>query len=111
MSAFPTLTKNPSYESKWEPIDDIKLTRATNGTAHTRGFYTGKKYGGVIVYENCSSADVTAVNNFYATNRLLAFTWTWIADGNTYTNRFPDCPKCDLTIYGTYKIRVPMQEE
>lgn len=109
MAAFPsTLSVGPSYKTTWLPEDTLETVYATNGDPHIIALSTGPKYRGTVVYEMATAADISLIAAFYSTNRLLAFTWTWVVDGLTYTNRFTGCPTYLPTGYNQYEISVPM---
>lgn len=110
MDAFPTLSYNPSLSSDEETLDDVQVDRASNGAARARAFYTGPKKKFSIVFEDLSAGDKATVHAFYLAHRLLTFTFTWAADGVTYTCIFSVAPKYQVVAGGRWTVTVKMEE-
>lgn len=77
MATYPTLPT--SYGSDPAPANSLVIDRAEDGTGRARSFGADKaKYK--VVHPWLSAADKSALDAFYAANRLLAFNYTSPAD-------------------------------
>lgn len=87
MSAFPSIPFE--YDSRQEPLQERKLTRATDGTARLRTFWSGK-YKLVIQFKQLSAADRTSIESHFALNESNSFDFDW--DGTTYVCLYGEHP-------------------
>lgn len=90
MAAYPTFGQ--SRDSAETSLDDLQIDRASNGVPRGRAMYTAIKKTFSVVHPRLSASDKTTLDAFYATNRLLQFTFVWAADGATYTCIFASPP-------------------
>lgn len=95
MAAYPTFACGQSSGSSKEIIDDLQVDRASNGAVRQRAFYSAPQYGFLVVHSTVTMAEISTMETFYATNRLLSFTFVWAIDGLTYTCRFAEPPVCN----------------
>ena len=88
MADFPSLPQG--HRSSWEPDAGNRNTVTMGGAVRTRRLYTSPVYSGTIVVQCYSESDRTTLEDFYAANRDIEFTFTYDADpsGVTYTCRF-----------------------
>lgn len=110
MSAFPTLAYNPELSSDEEVLDDLQVFRASNGKARVHAFFTAPKKRFSIVWDSLTATDKGTIQTFYAANRLLTFTFTWVGDGVTYTCIFSGAPKYQVVAGGRWTVTVKMEE-
>lgn len=97
MSAYPTLSYNPSQSSAETLLDDLQVDRASNGKPKVRAFYTTPKKSFNVIHEGLTAAERTTLLDFYAANRLVSFDFVWAADGLTYSCLFSAPPKSDIS--------------
>lgn len=83
-AVFPTLPIASS--SKKETLDDIQVDRATDGTLRGRSFWAATKKRIKVDLSLLTAAQMTTLDTFYNTNRLLPIDLLWPHDGVTYTN-------------------------
>lgn len=88
MASFPTLSIAPSLASAETTADDLQVDRATNGTPRVRALYSAPKKSFSVVFDGASAADKATLAAFYLANRLLAITFVWAADAQSYTCYF-----------------------
>jgi hypothetical protein len=88
MATFPTLSIAPGLDSTETTLDDLETDRATNGAPRSRSFYTLPKKKFDLVFSGCNATDKAAVEAFYSANKIISFSFTWVADGVTYTCYF-----------------------
>lgn len=80
MAAYPNLGQTTESRESWE--DDVKIDRASNGTARGRALFAGPKLALQIAHI-CERADLDSLLAFYDSNRLLSVDVTWAGDNVT----------------------------
>lgn len=89
MAAYPNLGQTTQSRESWE--DDVKIDRASNGTARGRALFAGRK-ATLQIAHICERGDVNTLLAFYDTNRLLPVDVTWLGDGVTRQMLFAGPP-------------------
>jgi len=89
MAAYPNLGQTTQSRESWE--DDVKIERASNGTARGRALFAGRKLELQIAHV-VERSDVATLLSFYDTNRLLPVDVTWAGDGVTRAMLFAGPP-------------------
>lgn len=101
MATYPA-SLQVSLGSQEEWIDDQVADRSISGATKVRAFFSSKKRAFTIVHQNLSAAQISTLESFYDTNRLLVIQFTWVADGNTYNCLFAGPPKISYAKMGQY---------
>lgn len=73
MAVYPTLRTSPGSDPR--PVDNIQIERASDGTARSRITSADKMEFPSIKHEGITSAERTTLEDFYAANRLVPFTY------------------------------------
>lgn len=89
MAAFPNLPFDA--ETAEELLDDIKLDRASNGTARGRALYAAPKLRLNAAFRALTGAQRNTVDAHYAAHRSASFALMW--RGQTYTVAYTGAPK------------------
>jgi len=89
MAAFPNLPFDAETAEEW--IDDIKLDRASNGSARGRALYASPKLRLTSAFRALSLAQRSAVDAHYLAHRNAAFSVVW--RGQTYTMAYTVPPR------------------
>jgi hypothetical protein len=89
MAAFPNLPFDA--ETAEELLDDIKLDRATNGSARGRALYAAPKLRLTAAFRALTAAQRAAVDAHYSAHRSASFALLW--RGQTYTVAYTTAPK------------------
>jgi hypothetical protein len=93
MAAYPTLPLGSGSGEDW--LDDLSADRSESGKVKVRAFYPTKKRRFTVRHPGLTLAQRNTLETFYNANRLLTFTFTWAADGLTYTCVFGGPVKFD----------------
>lgn len=91
MNTYPTLRTAPGSDP--QPIDNFEVTRASDGTARVRVTSADKMKFPSIKHPGISSAERTTLEDFYAANRLVPFTYNDPSTGSAFTCMFAARPK------------------
>ena len=110
MATYPAAFKQLGAGSVEEWVDDVSLDRAVGGSVKARAFYTAKKRK-FTVRHVLNTADRATFQTFYNTNRVLAVTFTWTGDGQTYTCLFDGPPKVQSLTATLTQIDVKLVEQ
>lgn len=89
MAAYPSIGQTTQSRESW--TDDVKLERASNGSARGRALFAGRKLE-LQVAHVVERGDVATLLSFYDTNRLLPVDVTWSGDGVTRQMLFAAAP-------------------
>ena len=84
--AYPSLKQ--SRESKEKRVGGRQLDRASNGTPKVRSFFSTEKKAWTLVHPDITAAEKATFEAFYSANSLTSFSFTWLADGVSYTVLF-----------------------
>lgn len=93
MAAYPNLGQTTESRESWE--DDVKIDRASNGTARGRALFAGRKLALQIAHI-CERAEVDSLLAFYDSNRLLSVDVAWSGDNVTREMIFSAPPDVQL---------------
>lgn len=112
MAAFSSISpalSAPQRTSSTVRSGGQNAVRATNGALKMRRMFTTEKLEFTIDYW-LTSAQKTALENFYTTNRDASNTIVWAEDGVTYTVLFVAPPQYVLMPGGWWQARVRLME-
>lgn len=107
MANYPDLPT--AYGSDPDPLAMLKVDRAEDGSARARAL-GGDKMRFKLEHPRLSSADKATLDAFYAANRLIEFTHTSKANGNTYTCIFGKAPRWEIHPGARYTATVEIEE-
>jgi len=85
--------------------DGIKVERSLSGRPRIRNYYSQTWREGKIIHE-LSEAQLLELNNFYAANKAVPFTFTFHADNVTYNCNFSSSPIIIPILGGFYDVQV-----
>lgn len=108
MAAYPAI--GVDYGSSERTIDPLRTARALDNTLKASRVATGPKAAFMVVHDNLSNADKITLRTFYNTNRGVTLTFTWPADGATYTVVLGDGIEWLPLKGGKWRVRVPLEE-
>lgn len=106
MAAYPTLDTLRS--SAYTRDGGFDSARATNGALKVRRLFSAEKTEFTLDHSLTSTTKST-LETFYQTNKDLDVTFTWQADGASYTVRFLAPPQY-LRLPGGWQARVRLSE-
>jgi len=107
MAAYPTFGQSKGSTEEW--IDDIQIDRAADGTPRLRSFYTFKKKL-FNLRHLLNAADVSTLQSFYDSYRLVLNTFTWQRDGLIYTVYFDGVPSIKSVGGGWHEVEVRLTQ-
>jgi len=96
MALLPTPACGQSDTSTEETLDDVQLSRATNGSLKGRSLYASPKKKFSVNFEAVEDAEKITFDTFYNTNRNLVITFTWSANATTYNCIMTSPPKANI---------------
>lgn len=99
MSTFPTLSIPPVYPIKEDRADRAIKSKTEAGYTITRARYSKVRKIFDVQYENMNSADKVLFDALLDAVKETVdyFSWTHPATGTTYTVRFDETPKPELS--------------
>jgi len=78
-----------------EVLDDgTVVDRATSGRPRFRSYFATLQRRFLVIHE-LDNTDRDTLMTFYNANQYVAFTFTWDADGVTYTCKFAGAPQLE----------------
>lgn len=108
MNTYPALLTD--HGSDPQPLGKNQIDRAEDNTARARNFGVADKVQIKIQHSSITSADKSALDSFYAANKLLKFTYVSPADGVSRTCLFASAPSYKREP-GNYWTAIVMLEE
>lgn len=108
MAAYPSIGVN--YGSSERTIDPLRTARSLANDLKASRVATAAKRGFMVVHDNLTDADKQTLRTFYTTNRNTTLTFTWPADGQTYTVVLGDGIEWLPLKGGRWRVRVPLEE-
>lgn len=90
MATYPDLPTARGSDPK--PITKLEIDRAEDGTARARSYHAGDKVQIEVEHPYLTGVEKSALDAFYAANRLLAFDYESPSDGVTRSMLFASAP-------------------
>lgn len=107
MAAYPSF-KQLVPGSELVPRDDLTIDEAENGDAKAQALFTSVRYTGKLVHI-LDKTDLATLKSFYATNRLIQNTFTWVHDGVSYTFFFAGIYQLEFLTPKWTRVTVPIR--
>ena len=109
MAAYPTMPTRVGADP--EPINQIEIDRAEDGTGYGRSFFSSDKMRFSLEHPGLSATQKAELEAFYSTNRLLDFDYASPSSGDTHTCIFVKKPQFERGQGGLfYTAHVQIEE-
>jgi len=108
VASYPSIEQRVG--SKPTPQSGIRPDRASNGDIRTQILYSGDRKDFKVVHQ-VDATEKSTLDTFYATNKGLAVTLTWAADGQEYNCVFTDAPDYTPRGDGYWDVVVLLSEQ
>jgi hypothetical protein len=108
MATYPDLPT--ARGSDPEPVNQIDIDRAEDGTARGRSFYSADRVRITVVHPLLTAAQKTTLAAFYSSNRLVAFTYLSPSDSVSRSMLFAKPPAYVNRPGGRFDATVEMEQ-
>ena len=108
MANYPSIEQRVG--SKATPQSGIRLDRASNGDVRTQILYSADRKDFKIVHL-VDSTEKSTLDTFYTTNKALAVTLAWTADGQSYNCVFVEAPDYTPRGNGLWDVVVLLSQQ